>query len=139
MYGSKPPQPTPSNPFFSGLNRCPYNPPWPLAPQPFCTLFDCCVVVVCDQAAWLHSAIWSQNCCALNPSRPIKWTKSPHITKAAMPSPSRFSPASPVYLHLIVMFSAIVTGQIVPLRQPGQKMKAIPPPLPPKNIADFPS
>ena len=63
-----------------GLNRCPYNPPWPLAPQPFCTLFDCCVVVVCDQAAWLHLAIWSQNCCALNPSQPKKWTNSPHIT-----------------------------------------------------------
>ena len=75
-----------------GLNRCPYNPPWPLAHQPFRTLFDCCIVVVCDQVAWLHLAMWSQNCCALNPSQPKKWTKSPHITKAAMPSSGRFQP-----------------------------------------------
>ena len=34
-----------------GPNGRPYSPPWPLAPQPFCPLFDCCVVVVWDQAA----------------------------------------------------------------------------------------
>jgi hypothetical protein len=37
-------------------NGRPYNPPWPLAPQPFRPLYDCCVVVVWDQAARLHSA-----------------------------------------------------------------------------------
>jgi hypothetical protein len=101
-------------------------------------LFDCCVVVVWDQAAQLHSATWSQNRCALNPTRPKKWTKSPHKTKVATPSPGRFSP-NPVVLRLIVMFSVIVTGRIVRFRQPGRKMKAIPPPLPPTNNADFPS
>ena len=34
-----------------GPNGRPYNPPWPLAPQPFRPLFDCCVVVFWDQAA----------------------------------------------------------------------------------------
>ncbi len=101
-----------------GQNGRPYNPPWPLAPQPFCPLFDCCVVVVWDQAAQLHSATWSQNRCALNPTRPKKWTKSPHKTEAATPSPGGFSP-NPVVLRLIVMFSAIVTGRIVRFRQPG--------------------
>jgi hypothetical protein len=71
-----------------GPNGRPYNPPWPLAPQPFRPLFDCCVVVVWDQAAQLHSATWSQNRCALNPNRPKKW-KNPLIK----PKPPHHPPA----------------------------------------------
>jgi len=54
--------PPPNQPFFSpcldknmvkrgGPNGRPYKPPWPLEPQPFRQLFDCCVVIVWDQAA----------------------------------------------------------------------------------------
>jgi len=64
--------------------------------------------------------------------------KSPLKNEAATPCPGRFSP-NPVVLHLIVKFSAILTGRIVRFRPPGRKMKAIPPPPPPTNIADFPS
>jgi hypothetical protein len=62
-------------------------------------------------------------------------TNIPCKTKAATPSPSRFSP-NPVVLCLIVMFSGISTAQIVRFRPPGRKMKAIPPP---NKIVDFPS
>ena len=52
--------------------------------------------------------------------------------------PGHFSP-HPVVLHLIVILYAISTGWIVRFRPPDQKTKAIPPPLPPTNIANFPS
>ena len=70
------------------------------------------------------------------PRRKIR-PRSPSKNEAATPSPGRFSP-NPVALRWIVMFSTVVTGGIVRFRQPGRKMKAIPPPLPPMNIADFP-
>ncbi len=73
----------------------------------------------------------------LPPCRKIN-QKSPSKNEGATPSPGHFGPI-PIVLRLIVMFSAILTGRIVRFRQPGRKMKAIPPPLPPKNIADFPS
>ena len=36
---------------MGGPNSRQYKPPWPLEPQPFRPLFDCCVVVDWDQAA----------------------------------------------------------------------------------------
>ena len=75
--------------------------------------------------------------------RPLSYAPSPKILskipfkkRSHHAIPGRFSP-NPVVLRLIVMFSAVVTGRIIQFRQPGRKM--IPPPLPPMNIADFPS
>jgi len=73
-----------------------------------------------------------------NPLRPKNWQTSPCCkTEAATPSPGRFSP-NPVVLRLIVMLSAIATGQIVWFRLPGRKMKAIPPPPPQRILSIFP-
>jgi hypothetical protein len=62
---------------------------------------------------------------------PLQKTKPPRHPQAVS--------AQTLSLRLIVMFSAVVTGRIIQFRQPSRKMKAIPPPLPPTNIADFPS
>ncbi len=104
-----------------GPNGRPYNPPWPLAlaPQPFRPLFDCCVVVVWDQAAQLHLATWSH----LNPTRPKKKTKIPLISKnnAATPSSGRSSPRPRVHL-LIVVLLVSWTGRCGLIRPPGRNL-----------------
>ncbi len=39
--------------------------PTPILPTPLCTLADCCVVEVCNQAELSHSTAWLQCTCAL--------------------------------------------------------------------------
>jgi hypothetical protein len=115
-----------------GPNGLPYNPPWPLAPQPFRPLFDCCVVVVWDQAVRLHLATWSQNCCALNPTQPKKKTKIPLIKRSGHTIPHPFHPPPPRMLvdcgvlldwHLVVRSNSPAWSQIATsiLPPPAQK------------------
>ena len=119
-----------------GPNGRPYNPPWPLAPQPFCPLFDCCVVVVWDQAVRLHSATWSQNRCALTPPGQKNQQKSPHKTEAVTPYPGRSSPRPRIRSLIVVLLTSAI-GRYGLICPPHPKMQYLSTP-PPKKKTKIP-
>jgi hypothetical protein len=55
-------------------------------------LFDCCVVVVWDQVAWLLLAVWSQNCYVSTPSPAKIDDFVPYKHGVTMPSPGHLIP-----------------------------------------------
>ncbi len=111
--------------------RCRHAIPRPFQPPPLHTLVDCGVLHDWHRSAFARPvANWDLYPTPPPPPRRKINQKSPSKNKGATPSPSRFSP-NPVVLHLIVMFSAIVTGRIVQFRPPGRKNEGdpiIPPP-----------
>ncbi len=87
--------------------------PWPFTPAPTRSSVDCDVAGRWHQAKQSKLSARCQNgCCYLPPRMPKIHRFSPPKSKAATPSPGRFSP-NPSVLRLIVLFSALATGGCV--------------------------